>query len=132
MRGYIAVTPELIGQFQSAGKFHFESAFITTRAFFEDNPEVDEEEREFDLSWLAAVESREIQGSDELLGFVLAVDITSAQAGEEIGYQIQLQSPLDWSQIESLLVAESSDAELTWYASQEISENLAGWIGAGD
>ena len=132
MRGYIAVTPELIRQFQNAGKHHFESAFITTRAFFEDNSEVDEEEREFDLSWLAAVESRAMQGSDEFLGFVLAVDITSAQAGEEIGYQIQLQSAIDWSQIESLLVAESIDVELTWYATQEISENLKIWMGAGE
>lgn len=128
MRGYLAVTPTVIDQFLSRGTYLFGSAFVTTRSFFEENPEVDEEEREFELSWLAAQDSRTQQKSDESYGFVLAVDLTSAQVGNEIGNQIQLLSDVSWSQVESLLVAESTEPELTWYDSQEIAGHLSQWL----
>lgn len=128
MRGYLAITPTVIDEFLAAGTYRFGSAFVTTRSFFEENPEVDEEEREFELSWLAAQDSRIQQGSDESHGFVLAVDLRSAQAGNEVGSQVQLLSDISWSQVESLLVAESTEPELTWYASQEIVEHLPQWL----
>lgn len=128
MRGYLAVTPEVLGEFVLNGKHRFASAFVTTRSFFHENSEVEEEEREFELSWLAAQESRTQQGSEESLGFVLAVDLLTAQTGDEHGNQIKLLSDVSWSQVESLLVAETAEPELTWYASQEIPEHIKQWI----
>ena len=101
---------------------------MTTRLFFQENPEVDEEEREFELSLLAAQDSRTQQGSDESLGFVLAVDLSGAQTGNEIGNQIELLTDISWPQVESLLVAETAEPELTWYASQEIAEHIRHWM----
>jgi hypothetical protein len=128
VRGYLSVTPLVLGEFFARGTYRFESAFATTRLFFQENPEVDEEEREFELSWLASQDSRKQQGSGERLGFVLAVDLSGAQTGNEIGAQIELLSEILWLQVESLLVAESAEPELTWYASQEIAEHLQLWM----
>ena len=128
MRGYLAVTPMALGDFLAHGTHRFASAYITTRLFFQEYPEVDEEEREFELSWLAAQDSRIQQGSDESLGFVLAVDLLAAQTGSEIGNEIELLSDISWPQVESLLVAETAEAELTWYASQEIADHIRQWM----
>lgn len=128
MRGYLAVTPAVLGEFLGRGSYRFKSAFVTTRTFFEENSEVDEEEREFELSWLAALDSRAQQGSDGNCGFVLAVDLLGAQTGNEIRNQIELLGDISWSQVESLLVAETDEPELTWYASQEIAEHIRHWM----
>jgi hypothetical protein len=128
VRGYLAVTPKVLGDFLAHGTGRFASAYITTRFFFQEYPEVDEEEREFELSWLAAQDSRGQQGSDASLGFVLAVDLLGAQTGSEMGNEIELLSDISWPQVESLLVAETAEAELTWYASQEIAEHIRQWM----
>ena len=128
MRGYLATTPTELQAFLTNGIHRFGSAFVTTRSFFEENPDVDEEEREFELSWLAAQDSRIQQGLNESHGLVLAIDVTSAQVGKEIGNQIQLLSDVSLSQVESLLVSESAEPELTWYARQEIAAHLPQWL----
>ena len=128
MRAYLAVLPTLIESLLKAGSFSFNSAFATTRLFFEENSEVDEEEREFELSLLAAQESRNLQESDQALGFVLAVNLTSKQSGDESDYQVALLSDISWDQVDAALIAESDEAELTWYASQEIAEHLPIWL----
>lgn len=117
-----------MGDFFEHGIYRFKTAYVTTRTFFHENSEVDEEEREFELSWLAAQDSREQQGTNGSLGFVLAVDLGSAQTGSEVGNQIELTSEISWPQVESLLIAESAESELTWYASQEIAEHIQQWI----
>ncbi len=128
MRAYLAVLPTQIESLLKAGSFSFNSAFATTRLFFEENSEVDEEEREFELSLLAAQESRNLQESDQALGFVLAVNLTSKQSGDESDYQVALLSDISWDQVDAALIAESDEAELTWYASQEIAEHLPTWL----
>jgi hypothetical protein len=128
VRGYLAVTPTVLGEFLAYGTHRFASVYVTTRQFFQEYPEVHEEEREFELSWLAAQDSRSQQGSDESLGFVLAVDLLGAQTGNEIGNEIELLSEISWLQVESLLVAETAEVELTWYASQEIAEHIRQWM----
>ena len=129
MRAYLAVLPEQIDSLLRNGTYGFSSAFATTRLFFEENSEVDEEEREFELSLLAAQESREIQESEDAQGFVLAVNLTSTQSGAEDEYQVELLSDIAWSQVDAALIAESLELELTWYTSQEIAEHLPEWLG---
>ncbi len=128
MRGYLAVTPQVLSEFLEQGSFLSPHAFVTTRYFFEEFPDVDEEEREFELSLLASAQSRQLQKIANPLGFVLAVDLTSAQTGSESGAEIELLSPILWTQVESLLVSESEEDELTWFASQEIADHLGQWL----
>ena len=118
----------VLGDFLAHGTYRFATAYITTKLFFQEYPEVDEEEREFELSWLAAQDSRSQQASNMSVGFVLAVVFLGAQTGTEIGNEIELLSDISWSQVESLLLAETADAELTWYASQEIAAHIRQWM----
>ena len=128
MRGYIALTPKELATFLADGESRFERAFITTQAFFESNSEVDEEEREFELSCHAADESRALQGTRARVGLTIAVDLKSAQTGAEDGSQVLLLAPISWTQVEALLVAETLEPELTWYATQEIADVLPQWV----
>jgi len=129
MRGYIALTPQALSEFLSGGTYLSESAFVTTRYFYAEFPDVDEEEREFELSLLAANRSRELQGAGVKFGLVLAVNLKGAQTGVESDATIALLSEISWDQVDSLLVSESDEEELTWYACQEIADNLASWLG---
>ena len=127
MRAYLAVTTDELSALSEKGSFPFRTAFILTTAFAQSNPELDDEELEFELSWIAAQASRGEGESQQSLGFVLAVDLANDQMGDTVGEQVQLLSEITWSQIESILVSESEEPELTWYASQEIAIYLPGW-----
>lgn len=127
MRAYLAVTTDELSALLENGSFPFRTAFILTTAFAQASPELDEEELEFELSWIAAQASRAEGKSPHNLGFVLAADLANEQIGETIGEQVQLLSEIMWSQTESILVSESEDPELTWYASQELATYLPTW-----
>lgn len=72
--------------------------------------------------------SRQRQSSDDALGFVLAVDLEKGQAGNLEGDQVWLLSNLSLKQVQSLLVAESNEVELSWFAPQEIANYLPNWL----
>ncbi|MFZ2228068.1 MAG: hypothetical protein WA090_09665 [Candidatus Nanopelagicaceae bacterium] len=127
MRAYIAVTVEELSALVERGQFPFRSAFVLTTEFAQTNSELDEEELEFQLSWIAAQASRNGGEASQSLGFVLAVDLSNSQIGNSIGEQVELLSEIMWSQVESVLVSESEEPELTWYASQELAIYLPAW-----
>ncbi|HUW86769.1 MAG TPA: hypothetical protein VMW30_00110 [Candidatus Paceibacterota bacterium] len=127
MRAYIAVTTDELSALLEKDSFPFRTAFILTTEFAQANSELDEEELEFELSWSAAQASRSGQESPQAMGFVLAVDLAHGQIGDTVGDQVQLRSEIAWSQVESILVSESEEPELTWYASQELVTYLPTW-----
>lgn len=127
MRAYLAVTIEDLSALLEKGSFPFRTSFILTTAFAQANPELDEEELEFELSWIAAQASRTEGNPSQTLGFVLAVDLENTQIGETVREQVSLLSEIKWLQVESVLVSESADPELTWYASQELATYLPTW-----
>ena len=128
MRVYVPVSPEQIDRFAHDGAIRFPTAFALTPLYSKANLGADEEEMEFELSCLAAQESRETLGRSDGYGFALAVDIGESQKGEEFAQTVDLVSDLQWSQVESVLVAESAELELTWYATQEVVTQLPLWL----
>ena len=128
MRAYLAVTLDELSQLLEKQSFAFASAYILTTPFAQNNPDLDEEELEFELSWQAAQGSRSRGESPDSPGYVLAVDLFNAQIGESREYRVPLLSEIQWSQVESILVAESEESELTWYASQELVTYLPQWM----
>lgn len=128
MRAYLAVTLDELSQLLEKQTFAFETAYILTTQFAQNNPDLDEEELEFELSWQAAQASRSRGESLDSPGFVIAVDLFNAQIGESREYRVPLLSEIQWSQVESILVAESEESELTWYASQELGTYLPQWM----
>jgi len=129
MRGYLAITPEELVKLISDGEIAIETAFVSTSQFKSANPELGEEESEYLLSLLAAEDSISFQDDLASFSFALAVDLESAQVGEELEVEVNLLSPIKFSQVDCLFVgdAKADDGELTWYAAQEIAIALPNW-----
>jgi hypothetical protein len=128
MRAYIPVAPEEIERFAREGNFRFASAYALTPLFSKANLGADEEEMEFELSYLAAQASKVRLAREDENGFALAVDLLESQKGAELEETVELVTALDWLQVDSLLVAHSEEDELTWYGAQEVPEELAKWL----
>ena len=129
MRGYLAVTPDELAQLLGEGEISIDTAFVPTSQFKSANPELGEEESEYILSLLAAEDSVSYQEDSANFSFALAVDLEPAQVGTESEVEVNLLSPIKFSQVDCLFVgdAKSDDGELTWYAAQEIAIQLANW-----
>ena len=129
MRGYLALTPDELAQLIADGEISIDTAFVPTGQFKSINPELGEEESEYILSLLAAEDSISYQGDSAKFSFVLAVDLDPSQIGHESEVEVNLTSPIKFSQADCLFVGEASsdDGELTWYAAQEIAVHLPSW-----
>ena len=129
MRGYLAITPDELAQLLGKGEISIDTAFVSTSQFKSINPELGEEESEYILSLLAAEDSISFQEDSASFSFALAVDLEPAQIGEESEVEVNLLSPIKFGQVDCLFVgdAKSDDGELTWYAAQEIANQLPSW-----
>jgi hypothetical protein len=130
MRGYLALTPDELAQLLGDGEISIDTAFVPTSQFKSSNPELGEEESEYILSLLAAEDSISYQGDSAKFSFVLSVDLEPTQLGEESEVEVNLTSPIKFSQADCLFVgdAKADDGELTWYAAQEIAIQLPNWL----
>jgi hypothetical protein len=129
MRGYLAITPDELAELIKDGEISIETAFIPTNSFKAANSDLGEEESEYILSLLAADDSLSYQGESAKFSFALAVDLEDSQLGSELDVEVNLTSPVRFSQADCLFVGEvnSEEGELTWYAAQEIALHLPGW-----
>ena len=130
MRAYVAITPSELQSFLNNGSFHALHAVIVDPKNSDDTAATsdDQEELEFESSWNAAERSRGRQDSPHALGLALAVDLNQEQLGEIVGNQVGLLSNILWSQVQSLLLLESDEPELSWFAAQEIPTYLPQWL----
>ena len=124
------ITPAELQNFLNDGEFEVTEALIVEPGALAaaDLDETEQEELEFERSWNAALVSRQRQGSDQALGLVLAAELDREQAGKIEGDHVALLSKLEWTQVQSLLVAESEETELSWFAPQEIASYLSKWL----
>ena len=129
MRGYLALTPDELAQLLEDGEISVDTAFVPTREFRSMNPDLGEEESDYILSLLASEDSISYQGDSAKFSFVLAIDLEAGQIGDESEVEVNLTSPIKFSQADCLFVgdAKADDGELTWYAAQEISIQLPNW-----
>ena len=130
MRAYVAITPSELQTFLSDGSLVVAQALIVEPETLHGTQvdEAEQEELEFETSWNAALISRERQGSGQSLGLVLAVDLEEEQVGKIEGDHVDLRSKLLWTQVQSLLVSDSEEPELSWFAPQEIATYLPKWL----
>ncbi len=130
MRAYYPVTPQRLQVFLTSGSLQAERAFVVDQQLqgFDGENGDDEEELEFQASWAAATRSREIQGDSAKFGLVLALDLEPEQIGVVQADEVGLLTDLSWSQVQSLLVSESAEIELSWFAPQEIATYLPQWL----
>lgn len=127
MRAYLPVTPSELRAFVETGLFHAAHAFIVDPKLTADASVDDQEELEFEVSWQAAEKSRAVQSEQGSMGFVLAVELEEDQVGQIQGDEVSVTADISWSQVQSLLLSESDEPELSWFAPQEVPSYLPQW-----
>lgn len=125
MRAYVGLTFDEVSALFSTHELAAETLFAPTIDFVTEHADLDEEEREFVLSMLAAEESIELRETG--FGFVLAAEIPESVILENGADSIKISSPinLEWAQCVFLVSPDGED--LTWFAIQEVKDLLPSW-----
>lgn len=116
MRAYLALSIQELQGFYAQKEFTPEIVYAPTIKFITENPELDEEEAEYEISMIAARKSG---------GYVIAIEVIDIQISEHLAETVVLANPVNWESVEALFVYDSNDDELAWYATQEIGDYLS-------
>lgn len=104
-----------VRDFYTQKSFTPDIVYAPTIKFMTQNPELDEEEAEYEISMIAARNSE---------GFVVALEIADTQIAQHLDETVILNDGVVWNNVEALFVYNANDDELTWYATQEIGDYL--------
>ena len=128
MRGYAAMTAQEVSDFASSGTLEASDIYAPTRSFLAAHSDLDEEEIEFTLSMVAAEDALEMKSAGTGAACVLAFEIPQELIAESHEMSVSLSGSLSWSELQCLFEVSADGQELTWFATQEISQNLATWL----
>ena len=128
MRAYLPVTAEEISNFLSSGSMECGPLYAPTIKFLTANSEMDEEQGEYLLSMLAADEALEMREDGAASAFILALEIKDSQIAENGENFITLKENGLWEDVQCAFLVSPDGEELTWFATQEISNSLPSWL----
>lgn len=128
MRAYLPVTAEEISNFLSSGAMECGPLYAPTIKFLTANSEMDEEQGEYLLSMLAADEALEMREDNAASAFILALEIEDSQISEHGENFITLKENGLWEDVQCAFLVSPDGEELTWFATQEISNSLPSWL----
>ena len=124
MRAYLPITHKELESFVASRSIEVDELYAPTIHFVVENPDCDEEELEYLLSVAASEEALELRLSEKAPGIVVAFEIEKEFIGEHYAQSITLVSPLQWNQVQCVLLAFQGDDELVWFATQEIELHM--------
>ena len=125
MRGYTSISISELKAWLDDGEISILNLYAPTDDFVSANPDLDEEEIEFTLTALAAEDA--LMVVDEKYPLVAALEIPSEEIATTSDGVIGLNSKAKWGYLECIFLVEDAGEELTWFATQEISEQLKIW-----
>ncbi len=128
MRGYLAMTAQEVAEFAQSREFDVSDLYAPTSQFIVDNQDLDDEEIEFTLSMVAAEDALEMKTATSGKACVLAFEVPPELIKESHDMSISLLTPLLWEHLECLFEVSDDGEELTWFATQEIENNLDSWL----
>jgi hypothetical protein len=126
MRGYTSISISELKAWLDDGEISILNLYAPTDDFVSANPDLDEEEIEFTLTALAAEDA--LMVVDEKYPLVAALEIPSEEIATTSDGVIGLNSKAKWGYLECIFQVEDDGEELTWFATQEISEQLKIWL----
>ncbi|CAB4371871.1 MAG: hypothetical protein F2918_03540 [Actinobacteria bacterium] len=115
MRAYLPMTIDGVRNFYLQKSCVPEIVYAPTIKFITANPELDDEEAEYEISMIAARASG---------GFVIAVELAEKEVSQHNEETIEILHEIIWDRVEALFVYDSVEDELTWYATQEVGDYL--------
>jgi len=128
MRGYAAMTAQEVSDFASSEILDISDIYAPTASFLSAHSDLDEEEIEFTLSMVAAEDALEMKSAGTGAACVLAFEIPQELISESHEMSVSLSGSLSWSDLQCLFEVSADGQELTWFATQEISQNLSTWL----
>lgn len=128
MRGYAAMTAQEVSEFASSEALDISDIYAPTTSFLAAHSDLDEEEIEFTLSMVAAEDALEMKSTGSGAACVLAFEIPQGLISESHEMSVSLSGALTWSDLQCLFEVSIDGQELTWFATQEISQNLSTWL----
>ena len=128
MRAYLPLSHDELAAFLNNGSKELESILAPTPFYVGESKDLDEEEIEFTLSMVAAEDAQEMKSAGTGAACVLAFEIPQSLISESHEMSVSLSGALTWSDLQCLFEVSADGQELTWFATQEISQNLSTWL----
>jgi hypothetical protein len=128
MRAYVGVTAQEVKDFLESGQLDASDVYAATGVFIAHNNDLDEEEVEFTLSLVAAEDAIELKNNLSGRACVLAFEVPDLIISETHEMSISLNAPLKWEYLECCFEVSDDGEELTWFATQEIANNISAWL----
>lgn len=128
MRAYVGVTAQEVDDFLKSGQLDASDVYAATGVFIAQNNDLDEEEIEYTLSLVAAEDAVALKSSGTGSACVLAFEVPDALISETYEMSISLTAPLKWEYLECCFEVSEDGEELTWFATQEIANNISAWL----
>jgi hypothetical protein len=125
MRSYVGVTFDELSALLEEKTLSVNTFFAATEDFNSEHPELDEEEREFILSMLAAEEALELREAG--FGFVVAVEIPDEFITEQGADSITTDGAITLDWVACFFLVSPDGEDLTWYGVQEVGPLLPSW-----
>ncbi len=127
MRGYLPISIEQLSSFMNTGKITADRVFAPTIKFLTSQPDLDQEEIEYELSLLAAALSLSQRAEGKSQALILALELDKDQIGADGQESVEIISSLRWNQVQCAFLCNTMDDELVWFATQEIADQLPTW-----
>ena len=128
MRAYVGVTAQEVKDLLESGQLDVSDVYAATGVFIAQNNDLDEEEIEYTLSLVAAEDAVELKSNGTGSACVLAFEVPDDIISETFEMSISLSAPLTWEYLECCFEVSDDGEELTWFATQEIANNISAWL----